>query len=235
MDLTPWEYFTSLDSGVWEQVKTRVLSQFLGSKRQENLSKFKQFTMSNYAQDAISNEFDDCHHVSLSIKKLLEEVCPNVQMTLGHATHSLRKNWYLDSFDNFLENEPLGDYRRHGLDALITAVKTPELLKELTKWNRYEQNTPKNFPIPWKSFKKDVEDEFYAMPISFYRPKQCFSIAIRKRKEGKTLYTQCSHSARGQLHKELFYGKRKSPHHDTPGFHIRKSIENIQTAKHVKK
>lgn len=235
IDLTPWEYFTAQGPGVWEQVKTRILSQFLGTKKQENLSKFKQFTMSNYAQDAISNEFNDCHHVSLSIKELLQEVCPNVQMTLGHATHSLRKNWYLDSFDNFLENEPLGDYRRHGLDALITAVKTPELLLELTKWNRYEQNSPKNFPLPWKSFKKDVEREFYAMPISFQRPKQCFTIAVRKHKEGKTLYTQRSHSARDQLHKELFYGKRKSPHHETHGFHIRKAVEHIQTAKQVKK
>ena len=191
--------------------------------------------MSNYAKDAISNEFNDCHHVSLSIKELLQEVCPNVQMTLGHATHSLRKNWYLDSFDNFLENEPLGDYRRHGLDALITAVKSPKLLVELTKWNRYEQNSPKNFPLPWKSFKKDVEREFYAMPISFQRPKQCFAIAVRKHKEGKTLYTQRSDSARGQLHKESFYGKRKSPHHETHGFHIRKAVEHIQTAKQVKK
>lgn len=235
IDLSPWEYFTALDPGVWEQVKTRALSQFLGSKKQENLSKFKQYTMSNYAHDAISNEFNDCHLVSLSIKELLQEVCPNVQMTLGHATHSLRKNWYLDSFDNFLENEPLGDYRRHGLDAIITAVKTPKLLTELTKWNRYEQNSPKNFPLPWKRFKKDVEAEFYAMPISFQRPKQCFSIAVRKHKEGKTLYTQRSHSARGQMHKELFYGKRKSPHHDDYGFHIRKAVEHIQTAKHVKK
>lgn len=101
IDLTPWEYFTAQGPGVWEQVKTRILTQFLGTKKQENLSKFKQFTMSNYAQDAISNEFNDCHHVSLSIKELLQEVCPNVQKTLGHATHSLRKNWYLDSFDNF--------------------------------------------------------------------------------------------------------------------------------------
>jgi CRISPR-associated endonuclease Csn1 len=235
IDLTPWEYFTALDPGIWEQVKTRALSQFMGSKKQENLSKFKQFTMSNYAKDAISNEFNDCHHVSLSIKELLQEVCPNVQMTLGHATHSLRKNWYLNSLDNFLENEPLGDHRRHGLDALITAVKTPKFLEELTKWNRYEQNSSENFPLPWKSFKKDVEREFYAMPISFQRPKQCFTIAVRKNKEGKALYTQRSHSARGQLHKELFYGKRKSPHHETHGFHIRKSIEHIQTAKHVKK
>ena len=235
IDLTPWEYFTALDPGVWEQVKTRALSQFMGSKKQENLSKFKQFTMSNYAKDAISNEFNDCHHVSLSIKELLQEVSPNVQMTLGHATHSLRKNWYLNSFDNFLENEPLGDHRRHGIDALITAVKTPKILEELTKWNRYEQNSLENFPLPWKSFKKDVEREFYAMQISFQRPKQCFTIAVRKHKVGKALYVQRSHSARGQLHKELFYGKRKSPHHETHGFHIRKSIEHIQTAKHVKK
>ena len=235
IDLTPWEYFTALDPGIWEQVKTRALTQFMGTKKQENLAKFKQFTISNYAKDAISNEFNDCHHVSLAIKELLQQVCPNVQMTLGHATHSLRKNWYLDSFDNFLENEPLGDYRRHGLDALITAVKTPKFLVELTKWNRYEQNSPKNFPLPWKSFKKDVEREFYAMPISFQRPKQCFTIAVRKHKEGKALYTQRSHSARGQLHKELFYGKRKSPHHETHGFHIRKAVEHIQTAKQVKK
>ena len=88
IDLTPWEYFTALDPGVWEQVKTRALSQFMGSKKHENLAKFKQFTMSNYAKDAISNEFNDCHHISLAIKGLLQEVCPNVQMTLGHATHS---------------------------------------------------------------------------------------------------------------------------------------------------
>jgi hypothetical protein len=37
------------------------------------------------------------------------------------------------------------------------------------------------------------------------------------------------------LHKELFYGKRKSPHHETHGFHIRKAVGHIQTAKQVKK
>jgi len=56
-----------------------------------------------------------------------------------------------------------------------------------------------------------------------------------KTQRRQDLYSQRSHSARGQLHKELFYGKRKSPYHDTHGFHIRKSIEHIQTAKHVKK
>ena len=233
--LTPWEYFTSQGPGVWEKVKTRALKQFMGPKSKKNLSKFKQFTMSNYANDAISNEFNDCHHVSISIKKLLQEVCPNVQMTLGHATHSLRKNWYLESLDDFLENDPLSDYRRHGLDALITAVKTPEILNELTKWNRYEQNKLKKFPFPWKSFKNDIEREFYAMPISFQRPKNCFTIAVRKNMVNKTLYVQRSHSARGQLHKELFYGKRKAPHQYTHGYHIRKPIEQIQTAKHVKK
>ena len=116
--------------------------------------------MSNYAKDAISNEFNDCHHVSLAIKELLQEVCLNVQMTLGHATHSLRKNWYLDSFDNFLENEPLGDYRRHGLDALITAVKTPKLLVELTKWNRYEEIPLRTFHCPGKVLKRTLSVSF---------------------------------------------------------------------------
>ena len=36
------------------------------------------------------------------------------------------------------------------------------------------------------------------------------------------------------MHKELFYGKRKSAHHETHGFHIRKAVEHIQTAKQVK-
>lgn len=235
MTLTPWEFFTSQGPGVWEKVKTRVLTQFTGSNGQKNLSKFKQFTMSNFANEAISNEFNDCHHVSLSIKELLQEVCPNVQMTLGHATHSLRKNWYLDSLDDFLENDPLLDYRRHGVDALITAVKTPEILNELTKWNRYERIRIKKFPSPWKSFKHDVEREFYSMPISFQRPKNCFTMAVSKNMINKALYEQRSHSARGQLHKELFYGRRKSPQQVSHGFHIRKSIQKIQTAKHVKK
>lgn len=232
---TPCEYFTQIDQSTWEKVKTRLLAQFMGSKKFANLNKFKQFTASSNATDVISKEQNDCHHVSKAIKELLLESCSSVQTTLGHTTHSLREKWYLDSFDNFLENEPLSDYRRHGVDALITAVKTTELLKELAKWNRYEQSPSGTFPLPWENFKNDVEYMFYGMPISFSKPKKSFSVSITKSIVNGKKYSQRSDSARGQLHKELFYGKRKSPYSGENNYHIRKSIAQIDTAKHVKK
>ena len=203
MHKTPCEYFTQIDQSTWEKVKTRLLAQFMGSKKFANLNKFKQFTASSNATDVISKEQNDCHHVSKAIKELLLESCASVQTTLGHTTHSLREKWYLDSFDNFLENEPLSDYRRHGVDALITAVKTPELLKELA--NGTDTNkTLQDFPLPWENFKNDVEYMFYGMPISFSKPKKSFSVSITKSIVNGKKYSQRSDSARGQLHKELF-------------------------------
>ena len=107
----------------------------------------------------------------------------SVQMTLGHATHSLRKNWYLDSFDNFLENEPLGDYRRHGLDALITAVK-PQNFVELTKWNRYEQNSPETSHFPGKVLKKTLSVSFMPCRLVF-NAQNNVTIAVRNIKKAK--------------------------------------------------
>jgi CRISPR-associated endonuclease Csn1 len=233
---TPWEYFSEQPTGTWEQVKIRVLKQLLNVNKFSGLQKFKQFTRSNYSLDAKTHEMTDTHHVSLLIKNLLYQVCENVQMTLGHTTHNLREKWYLDRLDNFLQTDPINDHRRHAIDALVTAVKTPFLLEVLTKWNRYE-NTPRNasFPSPWPDFKKDIQAVFETVQISFPRPKKVFTATHKTYyKNNEKRIARCP-SARGQLHKELFYGKRKSPEEIDYSYHIRKPIQQIQTAKHVQK
>ena len=39
----------------------------------------------------------------------------------------------------------------------------------------------------------------------------------------------------GHALRTKYRNSRKSPHHETHGFHIRKAVEHIQTAKQVKK
>lgn len=235
-DKTPWEYFSEQPTGTWEQVKIRVLKQLLNVNKFSGIQKFKQFTRSNYSLDAKTHEMTDTHHVSLHIKNILNQVCENVQMTLGHTTHNLREKWYLDRLDNFLHTEPINDQRRHAIDAMVTAVKTPFLLEVLSKWNRYE-NTARNtsFPSPWPGFKKEIEAVFETVQISFPHPKKIFTATHKTYyNNNEKRIARCS-SARGQLHKELFYGKRKAPDELDYSYHIRKPIQQIQTAKHVQK
>ncbi|MGB0198868.1 MAG: type II CRISPR RNA-guided endonuclease Cas9 [Flavobacteriaceae bacterium] len=233
---TPWEYFSNKPTGTWEQLKIRVLKQLMNANKYTALQKFKQFTRSNYALDAKDQELTDSHHVSLAIKNLLNQVCDTIQTTLGHTTYNLREKWYLDRLDNFLQSDPMHDMRRHAIDALVTAVKTPAFLEALKNWNRYEPS-PQNtlFPLPWPHFKKDVQSAYERVQMSFPRPKKVLMSMPKVYFNKQEKRVARSPSARGQLHKELFYGRRKAPDTSDYAYHIRKPIQQILTAKHVQK
>ncbi len=231
---TPYEYFLTQETGEWEQVKTRAFMNFVASSNRSNrFQKFKHFVVSRYASDALSKELEDQHHISLEIKEFLKLLTPNVQMTLGHSTHSLRSKWYLD-FNSDTDN-PLSDYRRHGLDAIITAVKNKSFLEALSQWNRYEKGSDSDvFPIPWKSFRTDVKQSFQDMGVSFKQPRKLLSKQKTKFKKKGVSYTSFGVAARGQLHKELNYGKRTPPL-TNEAYHIRKPLHSLHTAKQVQK
>ncbi len=235
-DKTPWEYFSNQPTGTWEQLKIRVLKQLMNANRYTALQKFKQFTRSNFSMDAKDQELTDSHHVSLAVKNLLNQVCDNVQMTLGHTTYNLREKWYLDRLDNFLQSNPMHDLRRHAVDALVTAVKTPDFLEALMGWNRYEPSASHTvFPLPWPRFKQDVQEAYERVHISFPKAKKVLTTTHKTYYINQEKRISRSLAARGQLHKELFYGRRKAPDATDHAYHIRKPIQQILTAKHVQK
>ena len=227
---TPYEYFSSQPSGVWEQVKIRVLEQLLnGSKKHSPFLKFKHFIASNYVEDCVAKEFNDQHQMALKLKKYLNRVCPNVIAARGNATSSLRRKWGISTLKEFNKKARHLNSREPATIALVTALNEPRFLEELRYWNRYEPMPYRGvFPTPWTQFTRDAIQAYKTISVSIDVNRQ---VARRISQKNKDVF----HLApKGKLHKDSYYGKRKSPEGED-GYHIRKSINRLNTAKQVSK
>ena len=230
MNKTPYEYFSSQPSGVWEQVKTRVLEQLLnGSKKYSPFLKFKHFIASNYVEDCVAKEFDDQHQMALKLKKYLYRVSPNVIAARGNATSSLRRKWGIGTLKDFNKKARHLNSREPATVALVTALNEPKFLEELRYWNRYEPMPYRGvFPTPWTQFTRDAIEAYKTTPISVDVNRQ---VARRISQKSKDVF----HLApKGKLHKDSYYGKRLAPDGDK-AYHIRKPINSLSTAKQISK
>ena len=226
---TPYEYFSSQPSGVWERVKTRVLSQLeRGSVRHMYFQRYRHFTLSNYSNDSISLEFNDQHQMALKLKDYLGKICPDIISARGNAISSLRRKWGISNIhanENTTQNLSA---KETAVNALVIALNEPKYLKELKKWNQYEYSVKNGlFPVPWTRFKQDVLQAALTISVSY----DVSNKAVRKSMV-KTSGTY-NFIPKGKLHKESFYGFRKAQ--GIQSFHIRKKINTITTAKQVSK
>lgn len=228
---TPYEYFSTQPSGVWERVKTRVLEQLLnGSGKHGPYLKYKHFTASNYVQDSVAQEFDDRHHMAFKVKKYLSRVADEVFAVRGNTTSSLRRKWGISNtpYSFFKKTRGLNS-REPAVVALVTALNTPSYLKELRNWNRYEPLPYRGvFPTPWKLFTRDAIQAHKTISISIDAQQQ----VVRRMAQKKSAVIHLT--PKGKLHKDSYYAKRKS-YDGTEAFHIRKPINSLTTAKQVSK
>ena len=230
MNKTPYEYFTSQPSGVWEQVKTRVLEQLLnGSKKYSPFLKFKHFIASSYVNDHVSREFDDQHPMALKLKRYLNRISPEVVASRGNATSSLRRKWGISALKEFNQKARHFNSRETATIALVTGLNEHKYLEELRYWNRYEPLPYRGvFPTPWTQFTRDVDHAYKTISVSVEANHQVARRIAQKSKDTVHL------TPKGKLLKESYYGKCNFPK-GSKAYHIPKSINSLNTAKQVSK
>ncbi len=232
---TPYEFYGG-DENNWSAIQERALKLFSDTKEYPNAyKKFKRFVQQNFDDDFTSRQLNDTRYISKEAKNYLTKICANVSVAPGQMTANLRQKWGLNNVLNQINAKTREDNRHHAIDALVMACSKVSYLQELSRWNRYQRKPElKDFPMPWKTFRYDAERAVDKILVSHKRITN--DITVRKHsteKHGK-IYKNTGVAARGQLHKETVFGKRKAPFGDV-AFHVRKAIDSISTEKQLEK
>ncbi|MCF8226908.1 MAG: hypothetical protein K9J30_13610 [Bacteroidales bacterium] len=144
------------------------------------------------------------------------------------------------------------DQRHHAIDAITIAFTKTAYLQKLSHYNAHRSDYKRGiddkpvFPLPWENFDRDVKKSVDRILVS-YRQNDPVVTQISKtiQKAGKT-YQAKGLAARGQLHREFYFGKHPRQmangmfEKDRDGnnvyyYHLRKSVTTIKTHKHVNK
>lgn len=236
-NLTPFEFYSKQGEQKWQDIKLQALSCFKNKLNYPNAyNKFKQFVKQKQDDDFISKQLNDTRYISKEAKNYLAKICNNVQVAPGQMTANLRHHWGLNTVLNKEDNQKTReDHRHHAIDALVMACSTRSHLQELSKWNRYNRSYElNNFPKPWDTFREDAEKAVEHILVSHKKTKSILTVRTHKTKKNGDVYTNIGVAARGQLHKEFVFGKRKAPNSDE-AYHIRKPIDVLTTKKHLEK
>lgn len=232
---TPFEYYGG-DEANWSAIKERALKLFSDTKEYPNAyQKFKRFVQQKYDDDFSSRQLNDVRYISKEAKNYLSKICKNVIVSPGQATSNLRQKWGLNNILNDENAKTREDHRHHAIDALVMACTKISYVQELSKWNRYNRSYDlKQFPLPWETFNYDAEKAVERILISHKRVSNDITVRTHTSEKNGVKYRNVGVAARGQLHKEFMYGKRKAPS-SSEAFHIRKSIETRETEKLIEK
>ncbi len=234
-DKTPFEFYGN-DEANWSAIKERALKLFSDTKEYPNAyQKFKRFVQHKFDDDFWSRQLNDTRYISKEAKNYLSKVCKNVMISPGQATSNLRQKWGLNHILNEENTKTREDHRHHAIDALVMACTKLSYVQELSKWNRYNRSYDlKQFPLPWETFRFDVEKAVEKILISHKRVSNTITIRYKTVEKNGKKHTNLGVAARGQLHKETVFGKRKAPFSEE-AFHVRKAIDSLTTAKQIDK
>lgn len=231
---TPFEFYGS-DEANWSSIKERALKLFSDTKEYPNAyQKFKLFVQQKFDDDFSARQLNDTRYISKEAKNYLSKICKNVMVSPGQATSNLRQKWGLNHILNDENSKTREDHRHHAIDALVMACTKLSYVQELSKWNRYNRTYDlKQFPLPWETFNKEAEVAVEKILISHKRVSNDITIRYKTVEKNGKKHTNKGVAARGQLHKETVYGKRIF--NGEEAFHVRKSIESLETAKQIDK
>ncbi len=232
---TPFEFYGG-DEKNWSAIKERAIKLFSDTKEYPKAYyKFKRFVQQHFDDDFTARQLNDTRYISRAAKDYLAAICTKVSVSPGQMTAQLRHKWGLNSILNEQNSKSRADHRHHAIDALVMACSKTSYLQELSRWNRYKQNPDqKDFPMPWETFRYDAEKAVEKILVSHKKTVRDLTVRTHKTEKHGNSYQNKGVAARGQLHKDTVYGKRKAPN-DEPGFHIRKPIDSISTAKQLQK
>ena len=231
---TPYEFYGS-DETNWSAIKERALKLFSDTKEYPNAyQKFKRFVQHKFDDDFSTRQLNDTRYISKEAKNYLSKICNKVIVSPGQATSNLRQKWGMNNILNDENEKTRDDHRHHAVDALVMACTKVSYVQELTKWNRYNRNSElKNFPLPWESFRRDAEVAVEKILISHKKVSNDITVRTHVTEKNGTKYRNVGVAARGQLHKETVFGKRNF--NGEEAFHVRKSIDSLETAKQIEK
>lgn len=232
---TPFEFYGN-DEANWSAIKERALKLFSDTKEYPNAyQKFKRFVQQKFDDDFSSRQLNDTRYISKEAKNYLSKICKNVMVSPGQATSNLRQKWGLNHILNEENAKTREDHRHHAIDALVMACTKLSYVQELSKWNRYNRSYDlKQFPLPWETFRFDAEKAVEKTLISHKRVSNTITIRYKTVEKNGKKHTNKGVAARGQLHKETVFGKRKAPFSEE-AFHVRKAIDSLTTAKQIDK
>ncbi|MCK6542511.1 type II CRISPR RNA-guided endonuclease Cas9 [bacterium] len=225
-DLTPYQYYgKNLEK--WDEVKRRAYDLL-------PMYKYKRFIREEMAapDDFIARQLNDTRYISREAKQYLSHVCKNILVTKGPLTAELRHYWGMNSILNPSENKKSrDDHRHHAVDAIVIACSKNSHFQELRSWNKYRKSHENhNFPEPWKGFLDEAKQSVESILVSHKNRHRLLSTTKKKIvKDGKK-FTGQGVSARGTLHEETVYGKRKSPFGDEHFYTVRKPIGSLTPA-----
>lgn len=233
-DKTPFEFYGN-DEANWSAIKERALKLFTDTKEYPNAyQKFKRFVQQKFDDDFSSRQLNDTRYISKEAKNYLSRICKNVIVSPGQATSNLRQKWGMNNILNDENEKTREDHRHHAIDALVMACTKVSYVQELSKWNRYNRNSElKNFPLPWETFRKDVEVAVDKILVSHKKVSNDITVRYKTVEKNGKKHTNKGVAARGQLHKETVYGKRTF--NGEEAFHVRKSIDSLTTEKQLEK
>ncbi len=233
---TPYEFYGS-DPKKWEKVKQGVKELFAKGDRKkfpDRYRKFLLFVKETVDDDFVSRQLNDTRYISRSAKDYLKKICPKeVSVNPGQMTAHFRRHWELNKILNDSDDiKNRSDHRHHAIDAIVIACLKPEHLQQLSKWNRYKKgnNYKPDITPPWTNFRKNVKDAVDQILVSHRKVSRVLTVRNHKTKKNGSKYTNKGVAARGQLHKESNYGKRKNPITKKEGFHIRKPLTDLTPA-----
>ena len=232
---TPFEFYGN-DEANWSAIKERALKLFSDTKEYPNAyQKFKRFVQQKFDDDFTSRQLNDTRYISKEAKNYLSKICKKVIVSPGQATSNLRQKWGLNSVLNVENSKIREDHRHHAVDALVMACTKLAYVQELSKWNRYNRNYDlKEFPLPWETFRYDAEKAVENILVSHKRVSNDITVKTHIIEKNGKKHKNLGVAARGQLHKEFVYGKRKAPFSEE-AYHIRKPVESLLTEKHIEK
>jgi len=236
-DKTPYEYYSGQSEAKWEEVKARALSLFHDSPVfPDRYRKFKQFTLKKFDEDFVSRQLNDTRYISRQSKDYLSQICKDVRVSPGQVTSKLRHLWGLNNLIGVKDSKERDDHRHHAIDALTVAATEQSAVQKLNAWNRYDRGVHESdFPAPWKTFRSQAEKTVNELIVSH----RCVNNDISKRmysvKKKGVKYSNLGIAARGPLHLETVFGKRKAPGSEDYGYHVRKSLDGLSKMKQIEK
>ncbi|MCC6547729.1 type II CRISPR RNA-guided endonuclease Cas9 [Candidatus Sumerlaeota bacterium] len=189
----PWEAYGH-DDGKWEtfQVRIRSMKKMFWRKRE------KFFQKNVVLDEFISRQLNDTRYISREVHKYLKQLYPGrsdnrgekfVFVTRGDVTSHLRHLWGLNRILNAsgTGEKNREDHRHHAVDAVVVALTNDATLQMLSRKIDFKQKHER-FPLPWTTFREDVEKEVHSILVSF----------------------RAQRHVRGALHEETNYGKGRA-------------------------
>lgn len=155
-----------------------------------------------------------------TVKSLRAEFSKKVKVREGQVLN----NWFNPTKDR-------SDHRHHAVDAAVIACTEVRHLQQVAKWVKYREETgskpDEKVPPPWKGFYTSIERSVRKILVSHQQRDRVISDEEKTIVKNGQKRKARGIAARGQLHKETVYGRRRAPNQTEYGFHVRKPLESL--------